>query len=154
MTPHPTPTHACQGSSISGIPLKQLSRLPAMMRKSMPGAPQCTTEEQASILFPGAKQPQSVRKEFTRTEWRTSMQNQIYPFCQTCRTSRRNSGVYGVLYWNSNFERDFDCNVSCFDWWKFATWCRPGRKRYFHRQPLKCGFGVHRILHWNCSHVQ
>ena len=30
-----------------------------------------------------------------------------------------------------NFDGDFDWNLSCFDWWNFASWCRPGWRGFF-----------------------
>ena len=83
--------------------------------------------------------------------WRASTQNQIYPFCQNFRTSHANCRAYGVLYWNPNFERDFGCNLSHFDWWNFASWCRPGWTRFSRRKTYMCEFGVHRVSHWSPS---
>ena len=59
--------------------------------------------------------------------------------------------VYGVLYWNPNFEKDFDCNVFRFDLWNFACSCRPGWRGFFRRKTHMCKFGVYRVLHWSPS---
>ena len=78
------------------------------------------------------------------------MQKQIYPFCQIFKTGS-NCGVYGVLYRNPNFERDFDCNLFRFDPWNFASWCRQMWRGVCRRKTQTCKFGVYRVLHWSPS---